>query len=238
LPRHTLLEMTQDILSALDGDEVNSVGDTVEALQVATTIKQCYYDICATLDIPSKMALMQLEPTNDTGRPNYLRLPDTIRDIEWLRYNKNTVFYMTPEEFVTRNVPKEYIEVTDFNGIIFQIGVSQDPKYWTTFDNEYVCFDSYNMDEDATLQSSKSLCWGQTDRLFEITDNFVPDLDATQFPLLMAEAIATCFVNQKQITNNKAEATARRQLVRGQNDRWRLGQRKPYNRTPDYGRRR
>ena len=238
MPKQTLLEMTQDILSALDGDEVNSIGDTVEALQVATTIKQCYYDICATLNIPSKMALMQLEPTNDTGRPNYLRLPDTIRNIEWIRYNDKSLFYLSPEEFVTRNIPEEYIEVTDFNNIVFKIGVSKDPLYWTTFDNEYICFDSYNMDEDSILQASKSLCWGHTDHVFEMSDNFTPDLDTTQFPLLIAEATAACFVNQKQITNNKAEQTARRQLVRGQNDRWRLGQRKPYNRTPDYGRRR
>lgn len=238
MPKQTLLEMTQDILSALDGDEVNSIGDTVEALQVATTIKQCYYDICATLSLPSKMALIQLDALNDTGRPNYLKLPSTVRNVEWLRYNNKSLFYLTPEEFVALTEPVEYIEVQDFSGAVFKIGVNQDPMYWTTFDNEHVCFDSFNMDEDTTLQQSKSLCWGQTDHVFEMNDTFIPDLDAIHFPLLMAEATATCFVNQKQITNNKAEQQARRQLVRSSNDKWRLGQRKPYNRTPDYGRRR
>jgi hypothetical protein len=230
--------MTQDILSALDGDEVNSIGDTVEALQVATTIKQCYYDICATLSIPSKMALIQLDSLNDPTRPNYLKLPSTVRNVEWLRYNSKSLFYLTPEEFVSATEPEEYIEVEDLSGVILKIGVNKDPTYWTTFDNEYVCFNTFNLDEDTTLQKSKSLCWGQTDQVFELTDTFIPDLDSIHFPLLIAEATATCFVNQKQITNNKAEQTARRQLVRGQNDRWRLGQRKPYNRTPDYGRRR
>jgi hypothetical protein len=230
--------MTQDILSALDGDEVNSIGDTVEALQVATTIKQCYYDICATLSLPSKMALVQLDALNDTGRPNYLKLPSTVRNVEWLRYNNKSLFYLTPEEFVALTEPVEYIEVEDFSGTVFKIGVNQDPIYWTTFDNEHVCFDSFNLDEDTTLQKSKSVCWGQTDHVFEMNDTFIPDLDTVHFPLLMAEATATCFVNQKQITNNKAEQQARRQLVRSSNDKWRLGQRKPYNRTPDYGRRR
>lgn len=238
MPRLTLLEMTQDILSALDGDEVNSIGDTVEALQVATTIKQCYYDICATLSLPSKMALVQLDALNDTGRPNYLKLPSTVRNVEWLRYNNKSLFYLTPEEFVALTEPVEYIEVEDFSGTVFKIGVNQDPIYWTTFDNEHVCFDSFNLDEDTTLQKSKSVCWGQTDHVFEMNDTFIPDLDTVHFPLLMAEATATCFVNQKQITNNKAEQQARRQLVRSSNDKWRLGQRKPYNRTPDYGRRR
>ena len=39
--KRTLLEMTQDILSAIDADEVNSIDDTVEATQVATIIKNC-----------------------------------------------------------------------------------------------------------------------------------------------------------------------------------------------------
>lgn len=238
MPRLTLLEMTQDILSALDGDEVNSVGDTIESLQVATTIKQCYYDICATLNLPSKMALVKLDALNDTDRPNYLKLPSTVRNIEWIRYNNKSLFYITPEEFVSLAEPDAFVNVEDMSGVVLKIGTDRDPTYWTTFDNDHVCFNSFNIDEDTTLQQSKSTCWGQTDQVFVMDDTFIPDLDTVHFPLLMAEATATCFVNQKQITNNKAEQQARRQLTRSSNDKWRLGQRKPYNRTPDYGRRR
>jgi hypothetical protein len=238
MPKQTLLEMTQDILSSLDGDEVNSIGDTVEALQVATAIKQCYYDICATLSIPSKMTLVQLDATNDVSRPNYLKLPSKVKNVEWLKYNEKTVLYLTPEEFISLSHVDPFISVIDFSGAPLKINTDRDPTYWTTFDNDYVCFNSFNIAVDTTLQQSKSLCWGQTDSVFQMSDDFIPDLDVTQFPLLIAEATSTCFVNHKQITNNKAEATARRQLVRGQNDRWRLGQRKPFNRMPDYGRRR
>lgn len=238
MPKQTLLEMTQDILSSLDGPEVNSIGDTVESLQVATTIKQCYYNICATLSIPSKMALAQLDATNDVSRPNYLKLPSNIKDVEWIKYNEKTLYYLSPQEFVNLVRPDSYINVEDFSGVVLKIGNTEDPQYWTTFDNDYVCFNSFNSTEESTLQQSKSICWGQTDNVFVLEDNYVPDLDSSYFPLLIAEATATCFVNQKQVTNNKAETVARQQLTRGQNDRWRLGQRKPFNRTPDYGRRR
>ena len=41
----TLLEMTQDIMSDMDSDEINSINDSVEALQVAQIIKTTYYNI-------------------------------------------------------------------------------------------------------------------------------------------------------------------------------------------------
>jgi hypothetical protein len=39
LEKMTLLEMTQNILSAMNSDEVNSITDTVESLQVAEEIQ-------------------------------------------------------------------------------------------------------------------------------------------------------------------------------------------------------
>ena len=50
--KYTLLEMTQDILSNMSSDEVNSISDTPESLQVATIIKQKYYDIVSRGDLP------------------------------------------------------------------------------------------------------------------------------------------------------------------------------------------
>ncbi len=38
----TLLDMTQNILSALDSDPVDSIDETVEAVQVAELVKEAY----------------------------------------------------------------------------------------------------------------------------------------------------------------------------------------------------
>ena len=43
----TLLDITQSILSAMDSDYANSIGDTVEAEQVATIVKETYYYNCS-----------------------------------------------------------------------------------------------------------------------------------------------------------------------------------------------
>ncbi len=238
MPKLTLLEMTQDLLSSLDGDEVNSIGDTVEALQVATIIKQSYYNLTATLGLSSKMVLRTLDATNDLTKPNYLIIPNDVRTIEFIRYNDKDLIRLEPLEMLVRcSNQVNYIEVVDYGGTPLKIQTDQDPTHWTTFDDKHICFNSYNVADDTTLQSSKSVLWGGTDSVFELRDDFIPDLDVVHFPLLMAEAKATCFVDQKQTTNVRAEQAARQQLVRASNDKWRSGQLNPYNRLPDYSRR-
>lgn len=49
---YTLLDMVQRILEAMESDEVNNYDDTPESLAVANIIKEVYYDIISTLDIP------------------------------------------------------------------------------------------------------------------------------------------------------------------------------------------
>ena len=46
----TLLEMVQDILSSMDSDEVNSITDSTEALQVARIIRDSYIEITDRLE--------------------------------------------------------------------------------------------------------------------------------------------------------------------------------------------
>jgi len=41
LMRYTLLELTQDVLSSLDGEEVTSINDTTESTQIVKIIKSC-----------------------------------------------------------------------------------------------------------------------------------------------------------------------------------------------------
>ena len=45
MAKMTLLEITQDIMSDMDSDNVNSINDSVEALQVAQVVKTTYYNI-------------------------------------------------------------------------------------------------------------------------------------------------------------------------------------------------
>jgi hypothetical protein len=244
----TLLEMTQNILSSMDSDEVNSIGDTVESLQVAEEIRNTYFELSSALKIPSNQKLRTLEPLSDPTRPNYLKIPEGVQSVEWIQYENSAgvyqdVRYVSPEDFIRRTqwftTNEPVIEVSDpeFINIKFRIRNNADPTVWTTFNNELIVFNSYNVALDSSLQESKSLCGAYETPNFVLSDDFIPELDIFRFPLLLATAKAACFVNFKQISNANEERRSRRQMVRAQNDLWRAGQRRPYNRTPDYGRR-
>lgn len=87
----TLLQMTQDILSNLSSDEVNSISDTVESMQVATIIKQKYYDIVARGDLPEHNQLFQLNPSLTNLEPVLMFVPDGVGRIEYIKYFNTSV---------------------------------------------------------------------------------------------------------------------------------------------------
>lgn len=249
MSKMTLLEMTQNILSALDSDEVNSISDTVESAQVAEVVKETYNELFSNVDNPSQRALMQLAALSNPDLPNYLRIPNDVDNVYDIRYDYQTegstdyqnVTYLSPTDFLNRiNMSRSSantIEVVDPSGVRLWIVNDENPKYWTTFDNETIIFDSYNNTLDTTLQNSKSLAWVTKTAIFNMADDFIPPIDAKHFPMLLAEAKSVCFVNIKQVSSAKEEQRSKRQRVRSQNDQWRLDQRRPYNRLPDYGRR-
>lgn len=246
--RMTLLEMTQNILAALESDTVNSIGDTVDALMVAEELKTTYYELFASRVIPSNERLRTLDSLSDSNYPNYLKIPDNVQSVSWIKYQDEDgryvdLTFLPADEFVyraTRDLNEPYVQVVDITNPAIRLNIRNDttPRFWTTFDNRHIVTDAYNADADTTLQESKTLCHALELPQFLLEDDFVPDIDVVLFPLLLAEAKKACFVNQKGVANANEERRARRQLVRTQNDLWRADQRRPYNRVPNYGRRR
>lgn len=100
MPTQTLLDMTQEILSAMSSDEVNSIGDTTESLQVATCIKRKYFDIVARSHLPEHNQLIQLDPSNDIDMPVLMYVPDEVTSISWIKYfDSNVLDGTTPNTF-------------------------------------------------------------------------------------------------------------------------------------------
>jgi hypothetical protein len=211
----SLLEMTQSILSAMDSDDVNSIDETVESLQVATNIKEAYFELIAQRDWPFLKTLSSLEGLADTSNPTKMRMPEGCNKILWVRYNKKGVEYMAPSAFKemidNRDVDSDTV---DANGYRTDV----DPTYWTTYDDDYVIFDSYDSAVDSTLQESKSTTYAIVIPAWTHEDSFIPVLPAKMFPTLLADAKGTSFLNQKQQANPKEEAKARRGRVRFQRE--------------------
>lgn len=246
--KYTLLEMVQDILNDLDSDEANSINDTIEAQQIAQIIKTSFFELISNRNWPHLRKLLQLEALNDLTKPNYLRTPSNVTELEQIKYNRakdgdtrllfQDITYKYPDEFLrevqARNTDLDYITiVTDFSGIPLPIVTNQPPTYWTSFDDKHVVFDSYDKTVDDTLKTSKSQAYGYVQAEWEHDDGFVPNLPPDAFALLLEESKSNAFLTLKQMPNQKAEQRANRQ------NRW-LSRKDWVNkggiRYPNYGR--
>lgn len=242
----TLLDIVQDILSDMSSDNVNSINDTEEALQVARVVRTTFFEIISGADWPHLKEIFQFTGLGDTNKPTHMRLPTAIAKVESVRYNKSTtgkvewayVIFMQPEDFLSKQAGYDSASssnklVTDVTGVQFVVSKTDMPKYWTTFDDDYIVMDAYDNTIDSTLQQSKTLCVGYKEPVFTLTDGFTPDLPAKAFSLLLAEAKSTCFNTLKQQPNAKEEQRVRRQRAWLGSERHRTISKIEY---PNYGR--
>lgn len=84
--RLTLLQMVQSILSSLGSDEVNSISDTTESLQVADIVKQTYMNMIGRYDLPQHNQPFQLQASDSAASPVLMSFPPGVTRIEWLKY--------------------------------------------------------------------------------------------------------------------------------------------------------
>jgi hypothetical protein len=241
MPKLTLLDMTQD--------EVNSISDTPDSLQVAGIIKSSFYDMIDSKDSwPHLRTLMGLDSAT-AAKPTHMKLPVDVKALEYVKYNKvksgetqakyRDIEYKYPDEFLAMvnnyNTDSDDVDlVTDYSGVTFPIKNDQGPTYWTSFDDEYIVFDSYDSAVEANLQNSKSQCMALRNPSWTVDDSFVPDLPEEAFSRLLAEAKSACFVRLKQYVDNKSEQQAIRQRNAMSRKSWRAH---GGIRMPDYSRR-
>ena len=246
----TLLELVQDILSSMDSDEVNSINDTTEAMQVAKIVRQVYFNIISRADLPELKTLFQLTASGDSSQPVLMIKPEDVAQIEWIKYNiepatdtTDSYQYVTIlpiQQFMdmihTFDIDEDNVLSMTLNDITYYYKDDKEPQWCTVIDDNYIIFDSHDADVDTTLQSSKSLAFGKTNPTFTVADAFVPEIDEQQFPLLLNESKSLAFTELKQLPHEKAELEARRQ--------WRTLQRtkhlpkmSDFDALPDFGRR-
>lgn len=82
----TLLDMTQNILSNMSSDEVNSYSDTTESMQVASIIRETYFNMLSRYNLPEHDQLFQLDSSLDNTQPVLMYLPTGINKVDWITY--------------------------------------------------------------------------------------------------------------------------------------------------------
>lgn len=226
--RYTLLEIVQSVLSSMDSDEVNSINDTVESAQVVEVIKTVYDDIQTRGNLPIQKTLFNLSSSVDITKPVLMTKPNSIGDIEWVRYNVikagdtipvwQDIKFLPLDQFVmltqgynttAPDVGTMALTYNTFN-FTFYFKKKVKPCYYTTFNDNTLIFDAYDTGVDSVLQPAKTLCFGVLSNTFTEEDSWVPNLQDQQFPLLLNEAKSLAWAELKQTTHSKAEQTARR----------------------------
>lgn len=248
MSKMTLLEIVQDTLSDMVSDEVNSIDDTVEAQSVAAIAKSVYHSMLANRNWPHTRRLSQLEAIADIYRPNYMRLPPNIKEIVSIQYDVSgptdvdphyrTIRYITPDEFLRlvssrKTSSSNVLVVGDDSGVPLNIFNDKAPEVYTSFDDVHVVFDAYDSAMGTTLKASSSSCVAFISPEWDRSNEAVPDLPVDAFPGYLAEVKSAAFYNIKQMTNQKAELTARSQRTWLSRKAWRVNGDILYS---DYGR--
>lgn len=247
MAKKTLLDLTQAILNDMNGDEVNSISDTLESQQVAQVIRDTYDEIISSRKWPHLNALITLTPQG-SARPTHMDLTDSwayidiikynVRDADATRDNYEGLDYMDTATFLDhvnqRNSSASNVDtITDPSGVKLFILNDARPLFWTTFDDSTLVFDAYDIGVDSNLQESKFQCWGNVEPTWTHIDGFTPDLPAKAFSYLLAEAKSVAFNALMQAGNQKAEQQSRRQRVWLAREKWRANGGMTF---PDYGR--
>lgn len=246
----TLLDMTQEILAELSSDAVNSITDTQEAMDVASIIRGVFKDIVQEFEVPGNFDLIALEGFADTSKPTHMRLPEDVQRIDWIKYDVRlsetdamryeTITFQDPLDFVAMTNFRDSTDTTNYQVVQYSanipivVGKLERPRFWTTFDDSIIVFDSYDSNVDTTLHASKTMAYGSSRPTFSLTDSAVPPLPENLQRLLYHEALSKCFVNLKTVVNPKAERNENRQRIRTSRAKWRQGRK--VNRGPNYGR--
>ena len=244
----TVLQMVQDIASDMNSDEVNSVVDSAESMQIARIVESSYFEMMANRNWPHLKQLSTLNSSSEASRPTHMVMPSNTKELHSIQYNKvktgetrsrwEEIEYLTPDAFLrlnnTLNTDNTKVTaVTDVSGVTLLIENEAAPQYYTSFDDNYIIFNSYDSAVDTTLQSSKTQCHITLSPVFTLSDLFVPNLPDEAFPALLAEAKSASFARIKQAPDAKSEQQARRQRGWLSRKNHKAGEGMQF---PDYGR--
>lgn len=137
----TFLKQVQEVLSAIDSEGVESLGETAEAEQVVSLVQRAYDEIMAT---HRWRHLKRLGSFVTASELNELQLDsNTIAfDPYNVWYKTSKVTYVEPETFLAMTIGRD---LSDSNVTLmgnYKIRTDSDPTYFTSVDEKILVFDS------------------------------------------------------------------------------------------------
>lgn len=255
---HTLLDAVQAIASSMDADEVNSINDNTESLQIAYIVRDSYNEIVSRLELPKHFNFFELTASGTSAKPTLMYLPSNVKSVEFIKYdNCDTDAGDTSPKFlpVTFKMLDQFLvdmskldsdtmdNVISFSHTVAGQGTfeflcinNKFPSCYTTWDDYTIVFDSYDADNDTTLVGNKTQGYGEISQTFTLADSFVIPFDDRQYTLLINEAKSQAFAELKQVQNVIADKRARRGWINEQKTKKKIKSNRYQDLDlPDYG---
>lgn len=225
MDKPTLLQITQNVLNDISGDEVTSINDTVESIQVATIIQSIWFNMMTNRNWPHTKQLIQPLADGTLTLPTHFLLSPSLKELVFVNYDKsktlgkmeyNEVKYLHPDNFLRftnqRNTQDANTQVvTDPSGITINLTTNCAPTYYTSFNDLQIIFDSYDKSVETFLQKSKFQMYAYIIPDWTQSDTFIPPLPIEAFPSLIEEAKSTAAVKLRQQPDQKSEQEAQKQ---------------------------
>jgi len=222
--KKTLLELVQSVLNDMDGDEVNSIDDTVESTQVASIVKDTYYAMIDSKNWPHLKRMVTFTNSN-SANPTKSTAPTELKELVELRYDVRktgetrrkykVMEYLHPDVFLNKTNARnsdatnvDIISTDDGSEILIRNDVP--PQYWTSFDDETIYFDAYDSAIDSFIAAGKMQAQGFVSPAWTSSDSFVPDLPSEAFTQLLEDSKSAASLALKQMANEKAEQRAQK----------------------------
>lgn len=225
--KYSLLDIVQDVLNDMDGDEVNSIDDTVEATQVAYIVKSTYMAMMANRNWPHLRKAVTLIPTTNLAQPTSLYVKEAIKELSFINYNSRDensearakwkrMQWREPDDFLkitnSYNILEDNVDqIQDDSKIDIQIMNDRHPTIFTSFDDKTLIFNSYNKELETNLESTFVQAMAYVMPSWIPSDSFVPDLPDEAFPALIEETKSRASLKLRQVTDRKSEEESRRQ---------------------------
>lgn len=198
----TVLDYVQRALIIIDGNEITSITDGVEANDVFQLLKNVYDELLDSFNWPHLKEFQQLSAT---AVAHVMSLPDDCVGFNWVRYNKRPVGYIEPyamqEILDSRDTT---LATVDDNGAL----TDRDPQFWTTINDDDIVFDSY----DTSLQGSLSLIESIRKPTELATDTDRPDIpermEYTLRNMLFAETLRILKADESRAATYDRKAKA------------------------------
>lgn len=246
----TVLEYVQTALATMDSDDVDSISDTVESDQVATFLKEVYYELLNREEWDFLDGPAQLVSAADVSEPTEFTIAADTRKIHEIRYDLSYPFpaldvnlrkltYIEPLKFL-QMFAREGDNTVTVNrggaGLFYNIPNDRHPERWTSFDDGTVTLDAFNADAGFNYLPHEAISmWASVIPPFTLDDAFEPDIPLHMEPLLQSSLNAVSHLYLKQAASGPDETRVRRQLAQARRAHSKIKNENYFNRR--YGRR-